>query len=152
MHMFARSFSGILIRKKEHHFGLKYAKKLKFDPRKEIHNYADLKRLGIFRMSGFVVGRFEVGYQVRMQMNRFQFLKPVDLLAFRKAASTFAIIKSIMKCIAHAFPTKLFPPGSDWLMLVPADPAVYVYRLNILRTIAVESYSWWTLIRVGSTN
>jgi hypothetical protein len=103
-------------------FWIEYAKKLKFDPRKEIHSYADLKLLGHFQ------DEWLRGGPVRRWVPKAFAKDPVSI--FETGGST-GVPKSRInirdyqtdyELYSATLSDKTFPPGSDWLMLGPSGP------------------------------
>lgn len=103
-------------------FWLEYAKKLKFDPRKEIQSYADLKKLGHFQ------DEWLRGGPVRRWVPKAFAKDPVSI--FETGGST-GVPKSRInirdyqtdyELYSATLSDKTFPPGSDWLMLGPSGP------------------------------
>ena len=103
-------------------FWIEYAKKLKFDPRKEIHNYEDLKKLGHFE------DEWLRGGPVRRWVPRAYSNEPVSI--FETGGST-GVPKSRInirdyqidyEMFSDTLSHKTFPFGSDWLMLGPSGP------------------------------
>jgi hypothetical protein len=103
-------------------FWLEYAKKLKFDPRKEIQSYADLKLLGHFQ------DEWLRGGPVRRWVPKALAREPVSI--FETGGST-GVPKSRInirdyqtdyELYSATLSDKTFPPGSDWLMLGPSGP------------------------------
>lgn len=103
-------------------FWLEYAKKLKFDPRKEIQSYADLKLLGHFQ------DEWLRGGPVRRWVPKAFAKDPVSI--FETGGST-GVPKSRInirdyqtdyELYSATLSDKTFPPGCDWLMLGPSGP------------------------------
>jgi hypothetical protein len=103
-------------------FWLEYAKKLKFDPRKEIQSYDDLKLLGHFQ------DEWLRGGPVRRWVPKALAGQPVSI--FETGGST-GVPKSRInirdyqtdyELYSETLSDKTFPRGSDWLMLGPSGP------------------------------
>jgi len=103
-------------------FWLEYAKKLKSDPRKEIQNYDDLKKLGHFQ------DEWLRGGPVRRWVPKAFANEPVSI--FETGGST-GVPKSRVnirdyqtdyELYSATLSDKTFPRGSDWLMLGPSGP------------------------------
>jgi hypothetical protein len=103
-------------------FWLEYAKKLKFDPRKEIQSYDHLKLLGHFQ------DEWLRGGPVRRWVPKALSCEPVSI--FETGGST-GVPKSRInirdyqtdyELYSETLSDKTFPPGSDWLMLGPSGP------------------------------
>jgi phenylacetate-coenzyme A ligase PaaK-like adenylate-forming protein len=103
-------------------FWIEYAKKLKFDPRKEIHSYDDLKKLGHFQ------DEWLRGGPVRRWVPRAYANEPISI--FETGGST-GVPKSRInirdyqidyEMYSDTLSPKTFPFGSDWLMLGPSGP------------------------------
>lgn len=103
-------------------FWLDFAKKLEWDPRKEIQTYEDLDRFGFFQdewLRGGPVRRwvpkafsnrpiytFETGGSTGVPKSR------INIEDFRLDYEAFS----------RTLPDEFFPPGSDWLSLGPTGP------------------------------
>src|SRR5262245_53502904 len=103
-------------------FWLDYAKNLDFDPRKEIHGYSDLKRLGHFQ------DEWLRGGPVRRWVPKGLADQPV--FVFETCGST-CVPKSRInirdfqtdyEMFSSTLSDESFPHGSDWLMLGPTGP------------------------------
>ncbi|RIK75204.1 hypothetical protein DCC62_13780 [candidate division KSB1 bacterium] len=103
-------------------FWLKFAAKLSFDPRKEIHGYDDLKKLGHFE------DEWLRGGPVRRWVPKGLAGKPVYV--FETGGST-GVPKSRInindfqtdyELFSETLSAESFPLGSDWLMLGPTGP------------------------------
>jgi len=103
-------------------FWLNYAAQLGWDPRKEIHNYADLEKLGPFQdewlrggpvrrwvpkgYEGRAVYTFETGGSTGVPKSR------INIEDFRLDYEAFS----------ETLPDEYFPKGADWLSLGPTGP------------------------------
>jgi len=103
-------------------FWLEYAKKLGFDPRKEVHNFADLKKIGHFE------DEWLRGGPIRRWLPRGLAGKPIYV--FETGGST-GVPKSRLQVndfrtdyeqFSQTLPDASFPKGADWLMLGPSGP------------------------------
>jgi len=103
-------------------FWLDYAKKLGWDPRKEISGFDDLKRLGEFE------DEWLRGGPVTRWVPRGLAGKPVFVF---ETGGTTGIPKTRVACedfridyelFSRTLPDEHFPPGSNWLMLGPSGP------------------------------
>lgn len=103
-------------------FWLEFAAKLSFDPRKEIHGYDDLKKLGHFE------DEWLRGGPVRRWVPKGLAGKPVYV--FETGGST-GVPKSRInindfqtdyELFSETLSAESFPLGSDWLMLGPTGP------------------------------
>ena len=103
-------------------FWLQFAAKLSFDPRKEIHGYDDLKKLGHFE------DEWLRGGPVRRWVPKGLADKPVYV--FETGGST-GVPKSRInindfqtdyELFSETLSARSFPLGSDWLMLGPTGP------------------------------
>jgi len=103
-------------------FWLDYAKGLDWDPRRDIHTYADLARFGFFQdealrggplsrwiprgLAGRPVYVFETGGSTGVPKSR------INVEDFRVDYELFS----------RTLPDEFFPPGTDWLSLGPTGP------------------------------
>ena len=99
-------------------FWLNWAEKAGWDPRKEVHNYADLDKFGNFEDDWLRGG------PVRRWVPKGYADKPVYV--FETGGST-GVPKSRMQIndyeqFSTTLPDEAFPKGSDWLMLGPSGP------------------------------
>ena len=103
-------------------FWLDYAKKLDWDPRREIRNYDDLARFGGFQ------DEWLRGGPVRRWVPKAYADRPI--YAFETGGST-GVPKSRIniddfridyEAFSDTLPDESFPQGSDWLMLGPTGP------------------------------
>lgn len=103
-------------------FWLDYAAKLGWDPRKEIHGYGDLDKLGPFQ------DEWLRGGPVRRWVPKGLAHKPVYV--FETGGST-GVPKSRIniddfridyEAFSDTLPDESFPKGADWLMLGPSGP------------------------------
>src|SRR2546422_4805941 len=103
-------------------FWLEYAKKLDWDPRKEIQGYDDLARFGSFQ------DEWLRGGPVRRWVPRAYADRPIYV--FETGGST-GVPKSRIsiddfridyEAFSATLPDEAFPPGSDWLSLGPTGP------------------------------
>ncbi len=84
-------------------FWLDFAKNLSWDPREEIHSYADLSRLDSFRTNGCAVVRCAVGCRRVWRIGRSIRLKQAAARACRSRASTSTTSASITKLSATRY-------------------------------------------------
>jgi len=103
-------------------FWLEWAKKNNIDPRKEVHSYADLKKLGHFE------DEWLRGGPVRRWLPKGLAGKPIYI--FETGGST-GVPKSRLQVndfrtdyenFSHTLSDVSFPKGADWLMLGPSGP------------------------------
>ena len=103
-------------------FWLERAKQLNFDPRKDIHDFNDLQKFGLFE------DEWLRGGPVRRWVPKALAQKPIYV--FETGGST-GIPKSRINCedfridysnFSATLPDDKFPPGSDWLMVGPSGP------------------------------
>ena len=103
-------------------FWLDYAKKLGWDPRKEVQSFADLARLGSFE------DEWLRGGPVERWVPRGLAGKPVFVF---ETGGTTGIPKTRIACedfridyelFSATLPDEHFPKGSNWLMLGPSGP------------------------------
>ena len=103
-------------------FWLDYAKKLGWDPRREINSFADLQRLGLFE------DEWLRGGPVERWLPRGLAGKPVYVF---ETGGTTGIPKTRINCddfridyelFSQTLPDEYFPQGGNWLMLGPSGP------------------------------
>ena len=103
-------------------FWLDYAKKLGWDPRREIQGFADLGRFGAFE------DEWLRGGPVQRWVPRGLAGKPVFVF---ETGGTTGVPKTRIACddfrvdyelFSRTLPDQYFPPGSNWLMLGPSGP------------------------------
>ncbi len=103
-------------------FWIDYAKKLGWDPRREIKGFGDLKRLGPFE------DEWLRGGPVERWVPRGLAGKPVFVF---ETGGTTGIPKTRINCddfridyerFSETLPDEYFPKGSNWLMLGPSGP------------------------------
>ena len=103
-------------------FWLERAKQLNFDPRKDIHDFNDLQKFGLFE------DEWLRGGPVRRWVPKALAQKPIYV--FETGGST-GIPKSRINCedfridysnFSATLPDDKFPPASDWLMVGPSGP------------------------------
>ncbi len=103
-------------------FWLDYAKKLGWDPRREINSFADLQRLGLFE------DEWLRGGPVERWLPRGLAGKPVYVF---ETGGTTGIPKTRINCedfridyelFSKTLPDEYFPQGGNWLMLGPSGP------------------------------
>ncbi len=103
-------------------FWIDYAKKLSWDPRREITGFGDLKRLGPFE------DEWLRGGPVERWVPRGLAGKPVFVF---ETGGTTGIPKTRINCddfridyelFSETLPDEYFPKGSNWLMLGPSGP------------------------------
>ena len=103
-------------------FWLDYAEKLDFDPRKEIHGYADLKLLGHFEdewLRGGPVRKWVPKAYADQPVYVFETGGSTGIPKTRISVRDFQIDYELF---SKTLSDKGFPPGSDWLMLGPTGP------------------------------
>jgi len=103
-------------------FWLDYAKKLGWDPRREVRGFADLKRFGLFEDTWLRGG------PVQRWVPRGLAGKPVFVF---ETGGTTGIPKTRINCedfridyeiFSQTLPEEHFPKGANWLMLGPSGP------------------------------
>jgi phenylacetate-coenzyme A ligase PaaK-like adenylate-forming protein len=103
-------------------FWLEYAKKLKFDPLKEIKNYDDLKKFEPFQdewLRGGPVRRWVPKAMADKPIYVFETGGTTGVPKSRIAAEDFRTDYSLF---SETLPDEYFPKGSNWLMLGPSGP------------------------------
>jgi phenylacetate-coenzyme A ligase PaaK-like adenylate-forming protein len=103
-------------------FWIEYAGRLGWDPRREIHGFADLKRLGQFE------DEWLRGGPVQRWLPRGLAGKPIYVF---ETGGTTGVPKTRIACddfridyelFSETLPDEHFPRGSNWLMLGPSGP------------------------------
>jgi len=103
-------------------FWLEYARKLDWDPRREIQSYADLDRFGFFQ------DEWLRGGPVRRWVPKAYADRPI--YAFETGGST-GVPKSRIniddfridyEAFSKELPNHAFPKGADWIMVGPSGP------------------------------
>jgi phenylacetate-coenzyme A ligase PaaK-like adenylate-forming protein len=103
-------------------FWIDYAKKLGWDPRREIRGFADLGRLGPFE------DEWLRGGPVRRGVPRGLGDKPIFVFetggttGVPKTRVTSEDFRVDYELFSRTLPDEHFPPGSNWLMLGPSGP------------------------------
>jgi phenylacetate-coenzyme A ligase PaaK-like adenylate-forming protein len=103
-------------------FWLKYASKLDFDPRKEIHNYQELQLLGHFQ------DQWLRGGPVRRWVPKAFANKPISIFetggstGVPKSRINITDFKTDYEQFSQTLPEAGFPFGADWLMVGPSGP------------------------------
>ena len=103
-------------------FWLDYAKKLGWDPRREIQRFADLGRLGAFEdewLRGGPVERWVPRGLAGKPIFVFETGGTTGVPKTRIASEDFRIDYELF---SRTLPDEYFPPGSNWLMLGPSGP------------------------------
>ncbi|MDL1876536.1 hypothetical protein FBQ85_15415, partial [Cytophagia bacterium CHB2] len=103
-------------------FWLEFAAKLNFDPRKEIHGYDDLKKLGHFEdewLRGGPVQRWIPRGLAGMPIYVFETGGSTGVPKSRISSEDFRIDYSLF---SETLPDDAFPPGSDWIHIGPSGP------------------------------
>jgi len=103
-------------------FWLERAGKFGFDPRKEVHTYADLKKFGFFE------DEWLRGGPVRRWVPRGLADKPVYVFetggttGIPKSRINIEDFRTDYELFSETLPEKYFPKGANWLMLGPSGP------------------------------
>jgi phenylacetate-coenzyme A ligase PaaK-like adenylate-forming protein len=103
-------------------FWLDYAAKLGWDPRSEIHTFADLRKLGPFEdewLRGGPVGRWVPKGLTGRPVYVFETGGTTGVPKSRIACSDF---RTDYELFSHTLPDEYFPKGANWLMLGPSGP------------------------------
>src|SRR6266702_5658874 len=103
-------------------FWLDFASKLSWDPRKEIHRYADLRNFPPFEdewLRGGPVRRWAPKGLAGMPMFVFETGGTTGVPKSRLAMEDF---RTDYEMFSETLPDKYFPRGSNWLMLGPSGP------------------------------
>jgi phenylacetate-coenzyme A ligase PaaK-like adenylate-forming protein len=103
-------------------FWLDYARTLGWDPRREIHGFSDLRRLGAFEdewLRGGPVGRWIPRGLAGRPIFVFETGGTTGVPKSRIASEDFRIDYELF---SRTLPDEHFPPGSNWLMLGPSGP------------------------------
>jgi hypothetical protein len=103
-------------------FWLDFAKKLGWDPRREIKNFRDLSRLGLFE------DEWLRGGPVERWIPRGYAGKPTFVFetggttGVPKTRVAFEDFRTDYELFSNTLPDEYFPKGSNWLMLGPSGP------------------------------
>ncbi|HEY7449935.1 MAG TPA: hypothetical protein VH702_17395 [Vicinamibacterales bacterium] len=103
-------------------FWLDYAQKLGWDPRHEVKNFADLKRLGLFEdewLRGGPVQRWVPKGLAGKPVFVFETGGTTGTPKTRIACTDF---RTDYEIFSTTLPDEYFPKGSNWLMLGPSGP------------------------------
>src|SRR5262249_4264812 len=103
-------------------FWLEHAKKLDFDPRKDVRTYDDLDRFGSFQdewLRGGPVRRWVPKGLAGKPIYVFETGGSTGVPKSRIASEDFRIDYEMF---SETLPDEYFPKGSDWLMLGPSGP------------------------------
>ena len=103
-------------------FWLDYAPRLGWDPRKEIHGYADLDRFGFFQdewLRGGPVRRWVPKAYANRPISIFETGGSTGVPKSRISIDDFRID---YEAFSDTLPDEYFPRGSDWLMVGPSGP------------------------------
>jgi phenylacetate-coenzyme A ligase PaaK-like adenylate-forming protein len=103
-------------------FWLDFASRLGWDPRREIHTYADLDRLGFFQdewLRGGPVRRWVPKAYADRPIYVFETGGSTGVPKSRIAVDDFRID---YEAFSATLPDHAFPRGADWLMLGPSGP------------------------------
>ena len=103
-------------------FWIDYAKKLGWDPRREIQGFADLGRLGPFEdewLRGGPVERWVPRGLAGKPIFVFETGGTTGVPKTRIASEDF---RTDYELFSRTLPDEYFPPGSNWLMLGPSGP------------------------------
>ncbi len=103
-------------------FWLEYASRAGFDPRKEVHNYPDLARLGAFQdewLRGGPVRRWVPRGCAGMPVYVFETGGSTGVPKSRISVEDFRIDYDMF---SETLPDAYFPKGADWLHVGPSGP------------------------------
>src|SRR6266581_8125906 len=103
-------------------FWLEFASKLGWDPRKEVHNFADLKKFPPFQdewLRGGPVRRWAPKGLAGLPMYVFETGGTTGIPKSRLAMEDF---RTDYEMFSETLPDKYFPRGANWLMLGPSGP------------------------------
>jgi phenylacetate-coenzyme A ligase PaaK-like adenylate-forming protein len=103
-------------------FWLDYAKKLGWDPRKEVNTFSDLNRLGLFEddwLRGGPVQRWLPKGLVGKPVYVFETGGTTGTPKTRVTCDDFRIDYELF---SNTLPDEFFPKGANWLMLGPSGP------------------------------
>ena len=103
-------------------FWLNWAQEAGWDPRKEVHNYADLDKFGNFQdewLRGGPIRRWVPKGLAGKPIYVFETGGSTGVPKSRIASEDFRIDYEMF---SHTLPDDAFPKGADWLMLGPSGP------------------------------
>ena len=130
-------------------FWLDFAKRLDWDPRKEIQTYADLDRFGFFQdewLRGGPVRRWVPKAYADRPIYTFETGGSTGVPKSRININDFRIDYEMF---SDTLPDEHFPKGSDWLMVGPSARGGCGSPSSISRSIAAASASASISIRAG---
>jgi phenylacetate-coenzyme A ligase PaaK-like adenylate-forming protein len=103
-------------------FWLEYARRLDWDPRREIRTYEDLARFGFFQdewLRGGPVGRWVPKGLAGRPVYVFETGGSTGVPKSRISVEDF---RTDYELFSRTLPDEFFPPGADWLSLGPTGP------------------------------
>jgi hypothetical protein len=103
-------------------FWLEHAKKLDFDPRKEIQSYADLKLLGHFQDEWLRGGPVRRWVPKALANDPISIFETGGSTGVPKSRINIRDYQTDYELYSATLSDKTFPRGSDWLMLGPSGP------------------------------
>lgn len=103
-------------------FWLEYAKKLDFDPRKEVHSYDDLKLFGHFQDEWLRGGPVRRWVPKGLEKEPVYIFETGGSTGIPKSRINIRDFQIDYEMFSRTLSDDGFPPGSDWLMLGPTGP------------------------------
>jgi phenylacetate-coenzyme A ligase PaaK-like adenylate-forming protein len=103
-------------------FWLEKAKSLGFDPRKEVHGLADLKKFGLFEDEQLRGGPVRRWVPKALQQKPIYVFETGGTTGIPKSRVVVDDFRIDYEMFSDTLPEQYFPKGSNWLMLGPSGP------------------------------
>ena len=104
-------------------FWLDYAAKtLKWDPRKEVQNYADVKKFPLFEDEWLRGGPLQRWIPQPYKDKAWYVFETGGTTGIPKSRAVMDDFRIDYEMFSHTLPDKYFPKGANWLMLGPSGP------------------------------
>ncbi len=103
-------------------FWLDYAQALNWDPRREIHGYADLARFGFFQDEALRGGPVRKWVPRGLQGKPIYVFETGGSTGVPKSRISSEDFRLDYEAFSQTLPDQYFPPGADWLSLGPTGP------------------------------
>jgi phenylacetate-coenzyme A ligase PaaK-like adenylate-forming protein len=103
-------------------FWLERAKTLGFDPRKEVHGFADLKKFGLFEDEWLRGGPVRRWVPKALQNKPIYVFETGGTTGIPKTRINIEDFRTDYELFSGTLPDEYFPKGANWLMLGPSGP------------------------------